>query len=183
MKTVNDMPMIDPLIPPAAIQAAVTALVPPIREVYAETATVSAVVLLEGARWFARDLLGALNDPRFQEIPLKVSSYFGTTQSSGHVEIAATALPTVRDRDVLILDDIYDTGRTLHAAIDYLDQAGAKSIRTCVMFAKDRCHEQPVNIDFIGLTIPDQFVVGYGLDYQNRYRDLPYLGVLNDTTP
>jgi hypoxanthine phosphoribosyltransferase len=180
MKTVDNMPDIDLLVTPEQIQAAVRALGPAIQAAYRGIAQVTALVLLEGARWFARDLLLALDDPRFVEVPLKVGSYHGNTQSSGRVNITDKNTCDFRDRHVLIVDDIYDTGRTLHTLIDYLTRTSAASIRTCVMFAKDRCHERPVDIDFLGLNLPDRFVVGYGLDYQGRYRDLPYVGVIGE---
>lgn len=135
------------------------------------------IVLLKGALVFAADLLRRV--PRMLEIEcLNVASYHGGTASSGVVSFPDGRLPDVNGRQVLLLDDILDTGRTLRAVINRLRDAGAGEIRTGVLLAKDKVRAKDVHADYVGFFIGDEFVVGYGLDYRGRYRNLPYVGVL-----
>ena len=136
------------------------------------------VVLLKGAMVFAADLLRRM--PRMLEIEcLNVASYHGGTNSSGQVDFLDRVLPEVRGREVLVIDDILDTGRTLRAVVERLSAEGAVRVKTCVLLTKDRVREPAVEADFNGFVIGDEFVVGYGLDYRGRYRNLPFVGVLN----
>jgi hypoxanthine phosphoribosyltransferase len=136
-----------------------------------------AIVLLRGALVFAADLLRRV--PRALEIEcLHVASYHGGTESTGTVEIAGPWFPNVRGRSVLVLDDILDSGRTLHAVSNRLCEEGAQVVRTAVLLAKDTARAEDVRADYVGFVIGDEFVVGYGLDYQGRYRNLPYVAVL-----
>ncbi|BCU78475.1 hypoxanthine phosphoribosyltransferase [Luteolibacter sp. LG18] len=135
------------------------------------------IILLKGALVFAADLLRRV--PRQLELEcLNVSSYHGGTESSGVVNFLDRSFPEVRGRHVLLLDDILDTGRTLHAVAERLRTEGAEAVHTCVLLAKERPREEEVNADYTGFVIGDEFVVGYGLDYQGRYRNLPFVGVL-----
>lgn len=135
------------------------------------------VVLLKGALVFASDLLRRV--PRMLEIEcINVASYHGGTESSGTVNFLDHKLPDVRGRKVLLLDDILDTGRTLRAVVDRLLEEGATEVKTGVLLAKDKERATAVEADYVGFFIADEFVVGYGLDYQGRYRNLPYVGVL-----
>jgi hypoxanthine phosphoribosyltransferase len=136
------------------------------------------VVLLKGALVFAADLLRRM--PRLLEIEcLNVASYHGGTSSSGRVDFLDRVLPEVRGREVLVVDDILDTGRTLRAVVDRLLDEGAARVKTCVLLSKDRTREAAVEADFTGFVIGDEFVVGYGLDYRGRYRNLPFVAVLH----
>jgi hypoxanthine phosphoribosyltransferase len=136
-----------------------------------------AIVLLKGAFVFAADLLRRI--PRPLEIEcLNVSSYHGGTESSGMVKFLDHALPEVRGRHVLLLDDILDTGRTLKAVADRLFEEGCAAVHTGVLLAKDKKRAEQVQADYVGFEIGDEFVVGYGLDYKGRYRNLPFVGVL-----
>lgn len=135
------------------------------------------VVLLKGALVFAADLLRRM--PRMLEIEcLSVASYHGGTESSGKVDFPDRRLPDVRGRRVLVLDDILDTGRTLRAVVDRLLGEGAVEVKTGVLLSKDRQRVEAIAADYVGFRIADEFVVGYGLDYRGRYRNLPYVGVL-----
>jgi hypoxanthine phosphoribosyltransferase len=99
-------------------------------------------------------------------------------QTTGEVIFKQVALPEVADRDVLILDDILDSGYTLAAVREKLEAARPRSLRVCVLLSKKKeraCHLVP---DYVGFEIEDEFVVGYGLDFMERYRNLPYIGVL-----
>lgn len=135
------------------------------------------IVLLKGAFVFAADLLRRV--PRPLEIEcLNVASYHGGLQSSGRVDFLDRHFPEVAGREVLLLDDILDTGRTLLAVASRLTEEGARTVRTGVLLVKDRPREEAVEADYAGFVIGDEFVIGYGLDYKGRYRNLPYVGVL-----
>jgi hypoxanthine phosphoribosyltransferase len=135
------------------------------------------IILLKGALVFAADLLRRL--PRTLEIEcLTVSSYEGGTESSGCVDFLDRSFPAVNGRHVLLLDDILDTGRTLHAVAGRLRAEGAEGVQICVLLSKDRLRAVEVAADYTGFLIRDEFVVGYGLDYLGRYRNLPYIAVL-----
>ena len=138
-----------------------------------------AVLLLKGALVFAADLLRRI--PRPLEIEcLNVASYHGGTESSGRVDFLDREFPSVKGRHVLLLDDILDTGRTLSAVAERLREEGAEDVRTCVLLAKEKARVTEVRADYVGFEIGDEFVVGYGLDYQGRYRNLPFVGVLRE---
>jgi len=117
-------------------------------------------------------------------LPLKldcisVSSYHGGIKTSGHVTFDQLSMPDINGRDVLIVDDILDSGLTLAAIIDKLGtEMQPRSIRTCVLLRKKRERLAPVDADYVGFDIGDEFVVGYGLDFEERYRNLPFIGVL-----
>ncbi len=136
------------------------------------------VVLLKGAMVFAADLLRRV--PRVLEIEcLSVSSYHGGTSSCGTVDFHDVRFPEVAGRHVLLLDDILDTGRTLQAVSRRLREAGAAAVHTAVLLAKERERDGLQEADHVGFAIGDEFVVGYGLDYQGKYRNLPFVGVLD----
>jgi hypoxanthine phosphoribosyltransferase len=135
------------------------------------------IILLKGALVFAADLLRRV--PRKLEIEcLNVASYHGGTESTGKVDFLDRQIPEVAGRQVLLLDDILDTGRTLLAVRRRLLEEGALAVRTAVLLAKDKPRAGEVRADYTGFEIGDEFVVGYGLDYLGKYRNLPYVGVL-----
>ncbi|MEP4079748.1 hypoxanthine phosphoribosyltransferase [Haloferula sp.] len=135
------------------------------------------IVLLKGAFVFAADLLRRI--PRMLEIEcLNVASYHGGTESSGQVDFLDRKLPDVKGRKVLVLDDILDTGRTLKAVVDRLMEEGATEVKSGVLLKKDKELSEQVTADYVGFAIGDEFVIGYGLDYKGRYRNLPYIGTL-----
>ena len=109
---------------------------------------------------------------------LQASSYRGATTTSTTLVVNEAFAPDVVGRDVLLLDDILDTGRTLGALVDHLKDRGATSVRTAVLLRKIGRQIIPLEPDYCGFVIPDAFVVGYGLDYNDEYRHLPYVGVL-----
>ncbi|MCF7974318.1 MAG: hypoxanthine phosphoribosyltransferase [Phycisphaerae bacterium] len=160
------------------IQKTVEILSHQIHEVYANDTRVVIPVLLQGARHFADDLSDRLNDSKFQFVPVKVSSYRGGTRSTGQVVIHSTETLDIRGQAVLIVDDIYDSGRTLTQVKAHLEAQNPAHVKTCVMFEKACEHIHDVPLDFVGLPVPDDFVVGYGLDYQDRYRELHCVGTL-----
>jgi hypoxanthine phosphoribosyltransferase len=110
---------------------------------------------------------------------MEVSSYGGaTTESSGLVRILKDLSSSIEGEDVLIVEDIIDTGLTLNYLLRYLHDKGPASIRICCLLDKPARRLAPIEIDYRGFTIADRFVIGYGLDYAERYRNLPYIGVL-----
>ncbi|RJP77355.1 MAG: hypoxanthine phosphoribosyltransferase [Candidatus Zixiibacteriota bacterium] len=139
------------------------------------------VGILRGSFMFTADLVRQLyiNDIHPLIDFIFVTSYDGT-ESTGEMRLLKDMSLDVRGRYVLIVDDILDTGRTLQFAKDYISQRGAAQINTCVLLDKPSRRIADVQADFVGFTIDDVFVVGYGLDFNGRYRDLPYLGVLKE---
>jgi len=137
------------------------------------------IAILNGSFIFMADLL--------RRIPLalqvdcwSVSSYHGT-KTTGQINFRQTQLADVRGRHVLILDDILDSGLTLHAIKERLAaESGAESLRVCVLLRKEVERVRPVDADYVAFDIPNEFVVGYGLDYNERYRNLPFVGVLTE---
>ncbi len=135
------------------------------------------IAVLHGSLMFVADLLRRIPLPLKLEC-LSVASYHGKTQSSGEVIFKQITLPDIVGRDVLILDDILDSGHTLAAIREALETAKPQSIRICVLLSKKKQRAREVETDYIGFEIEDEFVVGYGLDFRGRYRNLPYIGVL-----
>ena len=139
---------------------------------------VTVVALLKGAFVFTADLVRALDrcglrpDVEF----LQVSSYGLDTQSSGKIKVIGAMPDSAAGRDVLLIDDIQDTARTLAWTRDLLLAKGARSLRTCVLLDKPSRRQAPFEADHIGFTIEDWFVVGYGIDWAERYRHLPWIG-------
>lgn len=109
---------------------------------------------------------------------MDISSYGAGTISTGEVRILKDLDSSVKDRDVLIVEDIVDTGRTLKALSDLLKQREANSIKICTLLDKPERRVEGVDVDYVGFQIPDEFVVGYGMDYAGHYRNLPYVGIL-----
>ena len=136
------------------------------------------IAVLNGSLFFMADLLRRIQRPLSLDC-ISVSSYHGGTESTGTITFDQTSLPDVEGRDVLILDDILDTGLTLHAICTRLKtEANPASIRICVLLRKDKPRAQELEAHYVGFDIGDEFVVGYGLDYRERYRNLPFIGVL-----
>ena len=139
----------------------------------------SVVAVLNGSLMFGADLLRRMEMPLRLEC-ISVSSYHGAS-STGTVTFNQTRLPEVRGRHVLLLDDILDSGNTLHAIRDRLmSEAGALSLKICVLLRKDVPRARELEADYVGFDIPNKFVVGYGLDYMERFRNLPYIGVISE---
>ena len=135
------------------------------------------IAILTGSLMFMSDLLRRI--PLHLRVDcMRVASYHGKTKVSGEVIFKQLAVPDVAGRDVLILDDILDTGHTLAAVREKLEMAKPRSIRVCVLLSKRKQRARDVDVDYIGFEIEDEFVVGYGLDFMERYRNLPYIGVL-----
>ena len=137
------------------------------------------IAILTGSLMFMSDLLRRIPLPLKLDC-LSAGSYHGKTQPSGEVSFNQCSVHDVADRDVLILDDILDTGHTLAVVREKLETAKPRSVRVCVLLSKRKQRVYNVDPDYIGFEIDDEFVVGYGLDYMERYRNLPYIGVLRE---
>ena len=135
------------------------------------------VGVLKGAAIFLVDLARAIDLPVTIDF-MAVSSYGASTQSSGVVRILKDLDQGIEGRDVLLIEDIVDTGLTLRYVVENLRDRGPASVRVCALLRKLRPRETPITLDYVGFEIPDEFVVGYGLDYAEIYRNLPYIGVL-----
>src|SRR5437870_10212290 len=135
------------------------------------------IAVLNGSLVFMADLLRRIPLPLKLDC-LSVASYHGKAQTSGEVIFKQIAPPDVKDRHVLILDDILDSGHTLAAIREKLETAQPRSIRVCVLLSKKKQRAREVEADYFGFEIEDEFVAGYGLDYGERYRNLPCIGVL-----
>jgi len=137
-------------------------------------------VIMNGAVIFGADLIRALSRHGLTvEIDfLALSSYGEGTESAGDVVLEADARGAIGGRDVLLIDDILETGHTLAFAKSYFKQRGAARVMTCVLLDKSAGHTPMVMPDFTGFSCPDRFVVGYGMDYAYRYRELPYIGYI-----
>ena len=135
--------------------------------------------ILKGSIIFMSDLMKKLTIP--VEIDcMRVSSYGAGTRSAGNVKIVLDLdRPDIKNCDLLIVEDIIDSGNTLSYLTEYLKLKGARSVKTCSLLDKPSRREVEFVPDYVGLEIPDEFVVGYGLDYNEIYRNLPYIGILS----
>jgi hypoxanthine phosphoribosyltransferase len=165
------------------IQTKVAELGAQIGEDYRETIDANGqdlllVTVLKGAVFFVTDLARAIPLPTQLEF-MAVSSYGSSTSSSGVVRILKDLDRDINDRDVLIVEDIVDSGLTLSWLLRNLATRHPRSLRVCTLMRKPDAVRDDVDIAYVGFDIPNEFVVGYGLDYAERYRDLPYIGTLD----
>jgi hypoxanthine phosphoribosyltransferase len=135
------------------------------------------VGVLVGACIFMADLLRHVTEPCFLDF-VAISSYGKESRSSGVVRILKDLDETVESRHVVIVEDIVDTGLTLNYLLDNIRNRNVASVKTCAMLDKPSRRLTNVNVDYVGFEVPDEFVVGYGLDFAQRYRNLPYVGIL-----
>jgi len=135
------------------------------------------VSVLKGAVVFLADLMRSMDLPTSIDL-MEVSSYGAATESSGQVRILKDLSKPIEGRDVIVVEDIIDTGLTLNYLLGYLADRQPASIKICCLLDKPARRLADIPIDYIGFTIPDRFVIGYGLDFDERYRNLPYIGVL-----
>ena len=159
-----------------SIRARVTEMARQIEADYAGK-VITVVVLMDGALFFVADLLRQINLP-MRIVTLGASSYHGGTESTGEVKLNWPSGVEFTGLDVLLLDDILDTGLTLHALRDRLLFEQPASLKTGVLLDKQRPREHDVPLEYCGFQIGDDFVVGYGMDYQGRFRNLPCIGIL-----
>jgi hypoxanthine phosphoribosyltransferase len=175
MNPENSKPAPRALLDAATVQARIAELAAEIDRDYADSDGLIAIGVLKGSVFFMVDLLKHLH------IPVKVDFFqtasYGSGSTGGEVRIRKDLDLSIRGRDVLLIEDIVDTGYTLRTILDLLRFRGAKSVKLCALLDKASRREVEVPIDYLGFSIEDVFVVGYGLDYDERYRNLPYIGV------
>jgi hypoxanthine phosphoribosyltransferase len=135
------------------------------------------ISVLKGSIVFLADLIRAMDVPLNVDL-MEVSSYGSATESSGQVRILKDLSSSIEGRDVVVVEDIIDTGLTLNYLLRYLGERNPASVRVCCLLDKPARRLAEIEIDYRGFSIPDRFVIGYGLDYDERYRNLPYIGVL-----
>ncbi len=135
------------------------------------------VCVLKGGSFFMCELAKRITVPVSLDF-MSVSSYGANTKSSGVVKIIKDLDEPLSGKDVIVVEDIVDSGRTLSYLLELLGQRGPKSLKLCSLLDKPERRVVDVNVDYTGFEIPDEFVVGYGLDYDQRYRNLPYIGVI-----
>lgn len=135
------------------------------------------ICLLRGAVVFLSDLIRAIDIPLEMDF-IAISSYGASTESSGVVRLVMDLKSNITGRNVLIIEDIVDTGRTLAYILDNLRTRRPADVKVCALLSKPSRREVQVKLDYLGFEIPDKFVVGYGLDYAEGYRNLPFIGVL-----
>ncbi len=167
------------LLSPEEIDRLTSRLAQQIEETYKDSSKrLIMVVILKGSMPFAADLMRKINLPIQLEF-MKVSSYGAGTKASGEIRIHLDLTrENLENYDLLVVEDIVDSGRTLSRLTQLLSNRNANSVRTCTLLDKPSRREVDYTPDFCGMQIPDEFVVGYGLDYAENYRNLPYIGIL-----
>jgi hypoxanthine phosphoribosyltransferase len=136
------------------------------------------VPVLKGSFVFAADLARAIDAPLRVDF-LGVRSYGAGTETSGVVQITQDLARPIEGDDVILVEDIVDTGLTIAHLVELLGTRGPRSVRVCALLSKPSRARVPAKVDYLGFSIEDHFVVGYGLDFDERYRNLPYVGVLD----
>jgi hypoxanthine phosphoribosyltransferase len=159
------------------INARVLELAQQISEDYEDCGEIVLIGVLKGSFIFLADLSRRLTIPRVIEF-IAVSSYGSGSRSSGAVRLVMDVRGSIEGRHVLIVEDIVDTGHTLKYLIGMLDSHGPASVKTCALVRKADRAEVDVDVDYLGFDIPDKWVVGYGLDYAEHNRTLPYIGII-----
>ena len=169
-------PQVIPLLSAERIHARIAELAVEIRR-DAPDAELHFIGVLKGSVFFLADLVRALPGRSTMDF-IAVSSYAGGTTSSGEVRMLKDVDRGLQDRHVIVVEDIVDTGLTLNYLQGILRTRGPRSLRTACLLSKPSRRQVDVTVDYVGFTIDDQFVVGYGLDFDEHYRQLPYIGVL-----
>ena len=160
------------------IQARVEALGETITADYADVEGELVLIgILKGCYVFLADLSRAI-DRHFSVDFIGLSSYGDATKSSGVVRLTQDLSKPIKDKHVIVVEDIVDTGLTMRYLLDNLRTRGPRSVKLCSLLEKPEKNKSGVTVDYLGFTIPDRFVIGYGLDYAGHYRNLPYVGVL-----
>ena len=169
---------IDVLLSEKKIDQRITELAKIIENDYSDKELV-VVCILNGAFIFCSDLIRKINKPIYVDF-MKASSYGDATISSGNLKIDLDLKVDIEGKHVLLVEDIVDTGLTLTNILARLKKRNPASLKLASLLYKEARNEYPVNIDYLGFNIDDLFVIGYGLDYAGRYRELPYIGVYKD---
>ncbi|MCD6452774.1 MAG: hypoxanthine phosphoribosyltransferase [Dehalococcoidales bacterium] len=137
------------------------------------------VGVLKGSFVFMADLIRSFDFPVEVDF-IKISSYGRGKETSGKVRVVGGLTASVKGREVVIVEDVVDTGLTTSFLIDYLKKRQPASVRLCALTDKPSRRQVPVTIDYLGFTVPDKFLVGYGIDWDEKFRNLPYIGYLEE---
>jgi len=172
----SSQPKLHTLFTKEEIEAAVRKLAAEIRQDYQDKYPLL-ICVLKGSFMFMADLIRHLDFPLEVEF-IRLSSYGRGRESSGKIKVVQGLRSKVRGRDVLVVEDIVDTGLTTGFLLDYLRQKKPASLRLCALTDKPSRRQVPVTIDYLGFTVPNKFVVGYGLDWDEKFRNLPDICVL-----
>ena len=140
---------------------------------------ITLICILKGSAFFTVDLAKKINGDVKLEF-IRVSSYIDGTESSGKVEMKLDLQDSIEGKDIIIVEDIIDTGRTLSYLIDYLKTKKPNSVKLCTLLDKPERRIYNVKVDYTGFQIPDKFVVGYGLDFDEKYRNFPYIAYIEN---
>jgi len=173
----NDIASI--LISEEQLQSRIRELGQQIAEDYRSHNDLLLVAVLKGSVMFMVDLARSIDLPLAMDF-MAISSYGASTQSSGVVRLLKDLETDINDRHVLIVEDIIDSGLTLAYLVDQLQRRNPASLRICALLNKPERRMSDVAVDYLGFDIPNEFAVGYGLDYAEKYRNLPYIGVLKE---
>ena len=160
------------------IKNTVARLAKEIKEDYHDTQPLL-ISVLKGSFVFMADLIRQLDLPVEIDF-IKLSSYGAGMKSSGEVKVVQELKTPIKGRDVLVIEDIVDTGLTISFLLNYLRKKKPASLKLCALTDKPSCHKAPVSIDYLGFTLPDKFIVGYGLDLHEKFRNLPDICVLEN---
>ncbi|MDH5696161.1 MAG: hypoxanthine phosphoribosyltransferase [Dehalococcoidia bacterium] len=160
------------------IEATVKKLAAEIRQDYLSKQPIL-IGVLKGSFMFMADLIRLLDFPLEVEF-VRLSSYGGGRKSSGKIKVVQGLRSKIKGRDVLVIEDIVDTGLTTSFLLDYLDKKKPASLKLCALTDKPSRRQTPVTIDYLGFTVPDKFIVGYGLDWDERFRNLPDICVVEN---
>lgn len=171
----TDNYIVKPMISAKTIAARVESLAEEIGEHFADTEKLIVIGLLRGSFMFIADLVRELELPVEVDF-METSSYGDSTESSREVRILKDLRAEISGRDILVVEDIVDTGHTLHHVTRLLESRNPKRMMVCALLNKPSRREVDVKADLVGFEIPDEFVVGYGIDYAQRNRNLPYIG-------
>jgi len=166
-----------PLISAAALAARVAELAAEINRDYATSERLVVIGVLKGSIFFLVDLLRLLTVP--VELDFCQTASYGEGTTAGEIRLKKDVDLALRGADVLLVEDIVDTGWTLSLLLDFYRHRGPRSLKLCALLDKRAARQAPVAIDYCGFEVPPQFVVGYGLDWGERYRNLPFLGVVD----
>lgn len=164
------------MIPEEEVDAKIAELGKKISEDYAGR-QVHLICILKGSVFFTCELAKRITVPVSLDF-MSVSSYGDGTASSGIVKIAKDLDESLEGKDVIVIEDIIDSGRTLYYLMDVLGKRQPNSLKLCTLLDKPDRRVRDVKVDYVGFEIPDEYVVGYGLDYAQKYRNLPYIGVV-----
>ncbi len=165
------------MIPEEDLQKRVCELAAQISKDY-EGSYVKLVCILKGSIFFTCELAKRITVPVMLDF-MQVSSYGSGTKSSGEVKIKKDLDESIEGENVIIVEDIIDSGNTLSRLVPMLQARNPKSLKICTLLSKPDRREVEMDVEYNGFTIPDKFVIGFGLDFDQRYRNLPYIGVLN----